>query len=142
MSATDCPLCRDPGGEVLLSDADGRVVLCDERDYPGFCRVILHEHVREMSDLSRARRHHVLDLVCAAERAVREVMRPDKVNLASLGNVVPHLHWHVIPRWDGDPCFPAAIWAPARRSGAPVAVPADLGARLREVLRRVVAEGG
>jgi diadenosine tetraphosphate (Ap4A) HIT family hydrolase len=48
-------------------------------------------------------------------------VRPDKINLASLGNVVPHLHWHVIPRWRDDSHFPAPIWATAKR-----AVPARL----------------
>ncbi|MCD8514932.1 MAG: HIT domain-containing protein, partial [Burkholderiaceae bacterium] len=40
---------------------------------------------------------------------------PTKVNLASLGNVVPHLHWHVMARYDWDSRFPAPIWAPAQR---------------------------
>ena len=44
------------------------------------------------------------------------MMRPDKVNLASLGNMVPHLHWHVIPRWKNDPWFPDSVWSAARRS--------------------------
>jgi diadenosine tetraphosphate (Ap4A) HIT family hydrolase len=56
---------------------------------------------------------------------VREVMQPDKVNLASLGNVVPHLHWHVIPRYTDDAHFPAPVWAPAVR----VTDPAVLAAR-------------
>ena len=47
------------------------------------------------------------------EQALREVMQPLKVNLASLGNLVPHLHWHVIPRYADDAHFPAPVWAPA-----------------------------
>jgi diadenosine tetraphosphate (Ap4A) HIT family hydrolase len=43
------------------------------------------------------------------------VAQPDKINLACLGNVVPHLHWHVIPRWRDDSHFPAPIWAAAKR---------------------------
>ena len=49
---------------------------------------------------------------------MRRVLRPAKINLASLGNVVPHLHWHVIARFADDACFPAPIWAPARREAA------------------------
>ena len=49
------------------------------------------------------------------EAAVREIVQPDKINLASLGNVVPHLHWHVIPRWQDDVNFPDVIWAAPRR---------------------------
>jgi len=64
------------------------------------------------------------------ETAVREIARPDKINLASLGNMVPHVHWHVIPRWADDVNFPDAIWAAARRIAAPRAMPADVRPRL------------
>ena len=59
-----------------------------------------------------------MDVVFAVETALREVAQPDKINLASLGNLVPHVHWHVIPRWAADRCFPDPIWAPARRAGS------------------------
>jgi len=38
--------------------------------------------------------------------------KPTKINLASLGNMVPHLHWHVIARFEGDARWPAPVWAP------------------------------
>ena len=44
---------------------------------------------------------------------------PDKMNLASLGNLVPHLHWHVIPRFENDPHLSAAIWAAPATSAQP-----------------------
>lgn len=59
-----------------------------------------------------------MDVVLATERAVRRVVQPDKINLASFGNVVPHLHWHVIPRWRDDSHFPESIWGKAQRAGA------------------------
>ena len=117
----DCPLCTDPGGELLFEDAICRVVLVDGeegRAFPGFCRVICNRHVREMSDLSAAEQRHLLDVVLATERAVRAVQHPDKINLASLGNVVPHVHWHIIPRWKDDSHFPGSIWSAAQRVGA------------------------
>jgi diadenosine tetraphosphate (Ap4A) HIT family hydrolase len=92
------------------------VIWVDDAHYPGFCRVILNAHVREMTDLPPAERLRLMNVVFAVETAVREVAQPDKINLASFGNVVPHLHWHVIPRWADDVNFPDAIWAAARRS--------------------------
>lgn len=80
-------------------------------DYPGFCRVIWRAHVREMSDLAGAQRRHLMALVFATESALRLLYAPDKINLASLGNLVPHLHWHVIPRFVDDPHFPRPIWS-------------------------------
>ncbi|RQS74909.1 HIT family protein [Burkholderia sp. Bp8963] len=113
----ECVFCREDGGEVLWRDGALRVVLATgEHDYPGFCRVIWGTHVAEFSDLGDAERARVMDVVCAVERAVRRVMRPNKVNLASLGNMVPHVHWHVIPRFSNDAHFPQPVWAPRQRS--------------------------
>lgn len=131
-----CELCDTTGGELLVEDPAGafRVVLVEEPDYPGFCRVIAGPHARENTDLPPDLRRRLLEVVLLVEEAVREVARPDKVNLASLGNVTPHVHWHVIPRWEDDRCFPAPIWAPARREPAQRSAPPDLAARLREAL--------
>jgi len=114
-----CPLCRAGPEPVLWQDARCRVVLAGDVDYPGFCRVIWQAHVREMTDLDPADRSHLLAVVLAVEAALRELLAPLKVNLASLGNQVPHLHWHVIPRFADDAHFPDAVWAPRRRPGIP-----------------------
>ena len=114
-----CELCDTLGGEILWQDDLCRVVLVNEPDYPGFCRVVLNQHVREMSDLLEADRQRVMRVVFAVEDVLRRLMRPDKINLASLGNVVPHVHWHVIPRFTDDAHFPQPIWASPVRAGAP-----------------------
>ena len=111
----NCPLCATHGENVLWSDESCRVILAAEPDYPGFCRVIWHAHVTEMSDLDARSRGHMMEVVFAVEAALRDVLAPDKINLASLGNQVPHLHWHVIPRWRTDRHFPQPVWATALR---------------------------
>jgi diadenosine tetraphosphate (Ap4A) HIT family hydrolase len=89
-----------------------------------------------MTDLSPWQRTRLMNAVFAAERALRELVSPDKVNLASLGNAVPHLHWHVIARWREDSHFPGAIWSQRVRDGkSPVRPdPVQLAARLRQLL--------
>ena len=109
-----CELC-ELSVPVAWQNEKFSVILVDDAAYPGFCRVILRDHVREMSDLSLDDRLLLNDAVYQVELAVREVMRPLKVNVASLGNVVPHLHWHVIPRYADDAHFPAPVWAAAAR---------------------------
>lgn len=136
-----CELCRQPAGERLAETDSLWVILVDEPGYPGFCRVVWKAHVKEMSDLSAAQRHELMDWVHLAEAALRQVMNPDKVNLASLGNVVPHLHWHVIPRFADDPHFPSPIWAAARRDGADHGR-AGLGDALRQALQARLARHG
>lgn len=110
-----CELCEQDGGEVIVKTAQLRVVLIDDANYPGFCRVIWNAHAKEMTDLVIADRSVLMQAVCKVEQAVREVMQPEKINLASLGNMVPHLHWHVIPRYQDDAHFPNPIWASSTR---------------------------
>lgn len=131
---TGCELCVQVGGTLLWEDASCRVVLVEDADYPGFCRVIWRQHVKEMTDLSAADRAHLMDIVFAVEAAIREVLQPDKINLASLGNLTPHLHWHVIPRCTHDKHFPQPIWGTAQREGTPL-FPPDWQVRLKECVR-------
>ncbi|WP_157669938.1 HIT family protein [Chitinibacter sp. GC72] len=112
---TQCPLCQQDGGKIVWRNNLARVVLADEPDYPGFCRVILNRHAAEMTDLSVAERTELMNIVWAVESIQRSVLNPTKINLASLGNMVPHVHWHIIPRWHDDLHFPAPIWANASR---------------------------
>lgn len=130
-----CELCREDGGEVLWRDPSCRVVHVDEPGYPGFCRVIWAAHVKEMTDLPEDARTRFMHVVFQVEAVLREVLRPHKVNLASLGNVTPHLHWHVIPRFADDPHFPNPIWA--TRIRAPDAAG---GAQLIDSLRSALAQ--
>ncbi|MBU4611085.1 HIT family protein [Achromobacter sp. GG226] len=111
-----CPLCAGPGGELVWSDDRLRVILAAEPAFPGFTRVVWQAHVAEMTDLAPADRDHLMHTVYAVEAVQRRVLGPDKINLAALGNMVPHVHWHVIPRWRDDAAFPDAVWAPARRA--------------------------
>ncbi len=115
-----CPLCETDGGLVVARTAQWRVArVLDEPAHPAFYRVIWQAHVAEFSDLMDTDRHACMDVVTEVERVLRSLLRPTKVNLASLGNVVPHLHWHVIARFEGDSQFPAPIWAAARREAVP-----------------------
>jgi len=115
----DCELCQSPGGEVIWESELCRVVAVGDPDYPGFCRVILNRHVREMTDLSEEERIRLMHVLFGVERAIRALYQPDKINLASLGNMTPHLHWHVIPRWRDDRHFPNPVWATPQRPHAP-----------------------
>ncbi|MBL8199599.1 MAG: HIT family protein [Chromatiales bacterium] len=136
VAAADCPLCASRDAPALWRDSRLRVVSAGDPDYPGFLRVIWQDHVREMTDLPPDGRAHCLRVVLAVEQALRDTLGPDKINLASLGNQVPHVHWHVIPRFADDAHFPGPVWAARMRAG--VAHPFDAArvqARLAGLLR-------
>ncbi len=128
-----CDFCQQDGGLVLWRDRRCRVVGIDEPGYPGFCRVVWNAHVKEMTDLEPREQAHLMRVVFAVESVLRELMGPAKVNLASLGNMVPHLHWHVIPRFTDDPHFPQPIWGARQRerdAGGRALAPGRLAAAL------------
>jgi diadenosine tetraphosphate (Ap4A) HIT family hydrolase len=114
MREPGCELCALTVAPVWKNELFSVIMVNDEA-YPGFVRVIWHDHVREISDLGKAERLALNDAVYRVEGAVRAVMAPLKINVASLGNVVPHLHWHIIPRYADDAHFPAPVWAAAVR---------------------------
>lgn len=136
----NCELCTNDGGEIIVKTDKLRVVLIDDANYPGFCRVIWHGHVKEMTDLAIADRSVMMQAVCKVEQAIRDVMQPHKINLASLGNMVPHLHWHVIPRYQDDAHFPNSVWAATDKTSLSVDAKRALLSALRDLIKRQFAE--
>ena len=112
---TDCPLCQQDGGALIWRGEKLRVIRAEEAGFPAFYRVVWNDHVAEFSDLSAADRAHCMEVVVQVEQALRQQLQPTKINLATLGNMVAHLHWHVIVRFDWDSHFPAPVWAAAQR---------------------------
>jgi diadenosine tetraphosphate (Ap4A) HIT family hydrolase len=136
-----CPLCAEDGGVVVCRNDLLRVVLVDDADLPGFVRVIVNGHAKEVTDLDRRAREELWHTVLAVEEVQREIFRPLKMNLASLGNAVPHVHWHLVPRFADDPFYPQPIWG-VRQRETPLEVLASrralvpaLERRLREKIR-------
>lgn len=120
--AGDCELCRQPGGVLVHQAPRWRVIRAEDPLFPAFYRVVWREHEAEWSELDDADRAALMAVVTAVERVLRGRLAPTKVNLASLGNVVPHLHWHVIARFAWDAKFPQPVWGERLRPVEPPAV--------------------
>lgn len=116
MSKQDnCPLCTTDGGALIWRGDKLRVIRAAEEGFPAFYRVVWTDHAAEFSDLNAEDRSLCMDAAAVVERVLREQLSPTKINLAALGNMVAHLHWHVIARYEWDSHFPASVWAPALR---------------------------
>lgn len=124
-----CELCSTTAETLLWKGEHSRVILVTDSDYQGYCRVIWNSHVKEMSDLAPHLRQAMMNTVFVVESVVREILLPDKINLASLGNMTPHLHWHIIPRFNDDAHFPNPIWGTTMRKQRD-AVTIDLKSRI------------
>lgn len=134
----NCELCSTAGGELIWQDSFCRIVRVDDVDYPGFCRVILNKHVREMTELNASERERLMGVVFIVEQAVRDIMQPEKINLASLGNMTPHVHWHVIPRYKWDKNFPNPIWGPSKRETAAFSLDINTARRLKLAIQKLL----
>ncbi|MEO7390801.1 MAG: HIT family protein [Ramlibacter sp.] len=140
MKAAGCPLCDETGGGPVFQGSKFRLVRAAEAGFPAFYRLVWTGHIAEFTDLPAADRQLCMEAVAEVEQALRAHLRPTKVNLASLGNAVPHLHWHIVARFEWDSHFPAAVWAAALRvppegavaavEGRRAALEQDLAARL------------
>ena len=136
-TTSHCVLCEESGGEITWSNTLARVVNVNDQDHPGFCRVILQRHVREMTDLADNERAAIMCIVLAVELVQRRLLSPEKINLASFGNMVAHLHWHVIPRFVSDPHYPNPVWG-NRTAGTVRRLPENYWERFRDELNEIL----
>jgi len=132
-------LCEPSPHEILWQDDFCRIVLLNDADYPAYCRVELIAHVKEMTDLAPAQQARIMKVVFAVETTLREIFNPAKINLASLGNKTPHVHWHVIPRFENDQHFPNSHWGEAMRDNHTTLLDENSKKTLKEKLATLVA---
>tara|TARA_B100000767_G_scaffold263319_1_gene276947 strand:+ start:653 stop:1081 length:429 start_codon:yes stop_codon:yes gene_type:complete len=111
----ECVLCAKQNYPTVWADGFCRVILINDQNYPGYCRVDLISHKKEMSDLFDEEKLKLMRVVFKLESLINIFLKPDKINLASLGNIIPHVHWHVIPRFKEDRHFPKSIWSESQR---------------------------
>jgi diadenosine tetraphosphate (Ap4A) HIT family hydrolase len=114
-----CDLCVGADGLLVWQDSDWRVIRVADAGFPAFYRVVQQRHVAEFTDLDAPQRARCMALVAAVEQVLRDTLVPTKINLASLGNQTPHLHWHVIARFDWDSHYPQPVWGTAQRAVLP-----------------------
>jgi len=110
-----CELCAYDRTKAIYACEDFFVIDACEQAYPGYVRLVAQEHRKELTDFEPRQRKVFYEAMLVIESVMRDVMAPDKVNWAQFGNMVPHLHWHAIPRYAEDAHFPQAVWAPPVR---------------------------
>ncbi|HEY6008956.1 MAG TPA: HIT family protein [Geobacteraceae bacterium] len=111
---TDCPMCTKWHDEPELRIAElARCCVLLNRDqfFPGYVFVFTKEHVTELFHLDREVRTTVMEEVTAVAAALYNLFKPAKINYELLGNMVPHMHWHLVPRFATDPLWPRPIWS-------------------------------
>lgn len=138
-----CPACAGtwPAAGARIADCGSSVAyLHDDQFFPGWTVLVLKAHVTELFTLAAPARHALVDEVSRVAGALRDAFDPVKVNYALLGNQIPHIHWHLVPRLDSDPAPLAPVWSVAHEA-VTLAAPAreERIARIRAALGSPVA---
>ena len=113
---TDCPVdgprqSSNEHWDLVARQAASSLYLAVNQTYRGQCLLILDiRHATRPEELSKEEWGTFCADLYAAEVAIAKAVKPDHINVAALGNVIPHLHWHIIPRYRGDPRWGAPIW--------------------------------
>jgi len=76
-----------------------------------YCLLFAKEHVTELFDLDTTVRQGMLEEITRTAAVLAVLFQADKINYELLGNMVPHIHWHLIPRLNSDQLWPRPIWA-------------------------------
>jgi diadenosine tetraphosphate (Ap4A) HIT family hydrolase len=117
MESSDCPLCRKLHSPAALSPEESvwhfacsEAFLGPWQYFHGYCILVARRHASELSQLPEDERVTFLQEMCTLARAVEECFHPHKLNYELLGNLVPHLHWHIFPRYADDPEAHRPVW--------------------------------
>ena len=95
-----------PVGDLALS----RVLLMNDRRYPWFILVPRRPGLVEITDPTEDDAQTLMQEIRLMATALQNMMKPDKINIAALGNVTRQLHVHIIARFHSDPAWPRPIW--------------------------------
>lgn len=109
-----CPMCTkwDDDSDLRIAELEScYVVLNRDQFFPGYCFVLAKAHVVELFHLDVATRQGIIEEVNRVASALHRVFTPTKINYELLGNMVPHMHWHLVPRFSSDPLWPKPIWS-------------------------------
>jgi diadenosine tetraphosphate (Ap4A) HIT family hydrolase len=116
VTAPACRACRGewPAADAFIADCGpAKAYLHEDQFFAGWTVLVLKRHITELYDLDPHERGALMDAVSEVARALAAVYAAVKMNYALLGNQLPHIHWHVIPRAADDPIPREPVWTHA-----------------------------
>lgn len=78
-------------------------------------KIFTQKAYKEMSEVPYEVRQEIYELLDIIEKEMLDYYKPDKINIASFGNYVPHVHWHIMARFKEDSYFPEPMWGKKQR---------------------------
>lgn len=86
------------------------VLLCKDANYPWIILVPKRHSIQEIYQLAIEDRHQLLHESCTVAETMTALFNPDKLNIATIGNMVPQLHMHHVARFKNDGAWPGPVW--------------------------------
>ena len=114
MTNKTCVMCsrwNDDSALRIIEFAHSYVILNRDQFFPGYCLLFTKQHVTELFHLDPVLRAELIENINQVAQALHDVFKPDKLNYELLGNMVPHMHWHLVPRFATETLWPRPIWA-------------------------------
>ena len=111
---SDCPMCSRWDGDAdlrIIELPNSYVILNRDQYFPGYTLLFTKTHATELFHLDRSVRTALMEEVSTVALALYTTFTPDKINYELLGNMVPHIHWHIVPRFSSEQLCPRPIWA-------------------------------
>jgi diadenosine tetraphosphate (Ap4A) HIT family hydrolase len=109
-----CPMCSrwEDDAELRIVEFEySYLILNRDQYFPGYCLLFAKQHLTELFDLDLKTRQGMMEEVTRTAAALAGLFKPDKINYELLGNMVPHIHWHLVPRFSSEPLWPRPIWS-------------------------------
>ncbi len=113
MSDPTCKACLGswPRENHFIADLGlSNAYLHDDQFFPGWTVVVLKHHATELFHLAPTERVQLMEEVNLVAKVLSQVYEAKKINYELLGNQLPHIHWHVIPRLASDPGPLEPVW--------------------------------
>lgn len=107
-----CNQLKKPSSEnpFFIAELDASVIALHPNQFcKGRTLVVATTHATELYLLEEAERGRFFEDMVRVAEALEKAFHPDKMNYSLYGNIVPHLHWHLIPRYKDDPYWGAPI---------------------------------
>lgn len=138
MTEPGCVMCGKhaaPSPLLIAELETARAYLHEDQFFPGYVLLVLRRHATELYELAARERAAHLEEVSRVAQALARAFRPVKMNYELLGNQVPHIHWHLVPRLATDPDLRQPIW---RVDHEPVTLDPDAARERVETIRRAL----
>lgn len=139
---TTCPMCCKWNEEPELRIAQleyCQVMLNRDQFFAGYTFVFTRHHVTELFHLEQTVRSAVMEEVSSVAAALYTILQPAKINYELLGNMVPHMHWHIVPRFTDDPLWPRPIWSEPHQEV--ILSPSETAERIDRIARTLLQKG-